>query len=223
MRVLVVEDDPNLQKTLRTALSASGYTVLLAGTGQEAIDALKDLSPDIAILDLGLPDMDGKAVLRLARAFTYTPIIVLSARDQENEKILALDLGANAYVEKPFVIGELLARIRAVLRDAAHYTYCDAHGITLDMRMRWVKKNGVVLKLSRNEYDVLVVLARKAGEPLTHEEIQTAVWGSAHASDVERLRVLIRQLRVKIEDDPSDPKIILTAQGVGYLFASPKA
>jgi len=220
MRVLVVEDDPHLQRALRVALRASCYTVLSAETGRDAIDALKDLSPDVAILDLGLPDIDGKAVLRQVRAFCLTPIVVVSARSEESEKIAALDLGANAYVEKPFDMGELLARVRAVVRDAASLTYSDGRGLLLDMRMRWVKKNGFPLKLSRKEYDALVLLARHAGRPLAYEEIQAALWGAARAEDVPRLRVLMRQLRLKIEDDPSDPKIILTATGLGYMLAA---
>ncbi len=223
MRVLIVEDDPNLQKTLRTAFTAAGNDVLLASTGREAIDALKDLAPDVAILDLGLPDMDGKDVLGQVRAFSLTPILVLSARDHEREKIASFDLGANAYMEKPFVIGELMARVRAVLRDAAPFTYFGANGLSLDMRMRWVKKNGVVIKLSRSEYDILVALARRAGRPLTHDELCTAAWGDFRTLDMERLRVAIRHLRVKIEEDPSDPKVILTAPGVGYLLADATA
>jgi len=219
MRVLVVEDDPHMQATLRAALRAADYDVESVETGNAAVEAIRELSIDIALLDLGLPDMDGKDVVRRARAFSTIPIIVLSARETEDEKIAALDLGANDYIAKPFAIGELLARIRVALRDAAAYTYVDAGKVTLDMRMRWVKKNGVVLKLTRKEYDVLVLLARNAGRAMTHREILESVQGAGRPGEASHLRVLIHQLRVKIEDDPAAPRLILTEPGVGYRFA----
>jgi len=224
MRAPIVEDEPPTLTTLRITLSAVGYEVICAASGREAIDAIRDQVPDIVLLDLGLPDMDGKAVLRQARVFTTVPILVLSARVEEGEKISALDLGANAYIEKPFNTGELLVRMRAALRDARHYNFVEAKGLVLDMRTRWVKKNGEFLKLTRCQYDLLVFLARAGGEPRTHREILHAIWGEALQKDVEDLRLLVRQLRIKIENDAASPRIILSEPGYGYRFGvSPQA
>jgi len=218
MRVLVVEDEPPMANALRIALQAASYEAQVAESGRQALDALRECSPDIVILDLGLPDMDGKEVLRQARVFSSVPILVLSARIDENEKIAALDLGANAYLEKPVAIGELLVRMRAALRDARHYNYIEAKGLVLDMRMRWVKKNGEFLKLTRAQYDLLVFLARAGGEPCGHEEILRGIWGEACEKDKDDLRTLVRQLRIKVEDDPATPRIILSEPGFGYRF-----
>src|SRR5271165_3904922 len=218
MRALIVEDEPPTLTTLRITLSAVGYEVICASSGREAIDAIRDQVPDIALLDLGLPDMDGKEVLRQARVFTSVPILVLSARVEEGEKISALDLGANAYIEKPFNVGELLVRMRAALRDARHYNYVEAKGLVLDMRMRWVKKNGEFVKLTRSQYDLLAFLARAGGEPRSHYELLRAVWGQAREKDVKDLRTLVRQLRIKIEDDAASPRLILSEPGYGYRF-----
>jgi len=218
MRVVIVEDEPPMLTSLRITLNAAGYDVICAASGQEALDAIRDQAPDVVLLDLGLPDMDGKEVLRQARVFTCVPILVLSARLEEKEKIAALDLGANAYVEKPFNTGELLVRMRAALRDTRHYNYVEAKGLVLDMRMRWVKKNGEFVKLTRAQYDLLVFLARAGGEPRSLPEILRAVWGEARKKDAEDLRVLVRQLRVRIEDDAASPRIILSEPGYGYRF-----
>jgi two-component system KDP operon response regulator KdpE len=218
MRTLIVEDEQPMLTTLRITLSAAGYDVVCAASGREALDAIRDQTPDVVILDLGLPDMDGKEVLRQARVFTSVPILVLSARVEENEKIAALDLGANAYLEKPFSAAELLVRMRAALRDARHYNYVEAKGLVLDMRTRWVKKNGAFLKLTRSQYDLLVCLARARGEARSRREILRAIWGEARENDVEDLRVLVRALRMKIEDDVAAPRIILSEPGFGYRF-----
>jgi two-component system, OmpR family, KDP operon response regulator KdpE len=218
MRALIVEDEQPMLTSLRITLSAAGYDVICAASGNDALDAIRDQAPDVVILDLGLPDMDGKEVLRQARVFSFVPILVLSARVEEGEKIAALDLGANAYIEKPFNTGELLVRMRAALRDARHYNYVEAKDLVLDMRMRWVKKNGAFVKLTRSQYDLLVFLARAGGEPKSRREILRAVWGEARENDIEGLRVLVRQLRVKIEDDPAAPRLILSEPGFGYRF-----
>lgn len=221
-KVLIVDDEPQIQRVLRPALSACGYEVVEAVTGHAALNAIASVTPDLVILDLGLPDMDGKEVLRKTRIMTKTPIIVLSARDREAEKIIALDLGADDYVEKPFAIGELLARMRAALRHSrvsgAEPTCIRSDGLFVDVSKRLVTKDGVPVRLTPKEFDLLVVLARRAGQPLTHREILTAVWGPAHQNDSQYLRVFIGQLRAKIEDDPSAPKIIQTELGVGYRF-----
>ncbi|MFY9657752.1 MAG: response regulator transcription factor [Methylocystis sp.] len=218
MRALIVDDELPMLTSLRIALSAAGYEVVCAASGREAMDAIRNHSPDIVILDLGLPDMDGKEVLQQARVFTSVPFLVLSARVEEGEKISSLDLGANAYVEKPFNTGELLARMRVALRDARHYNYVETKGLVLDMRMRWVKKNGEFLKLTRSQYDLLVCLARAGGEPRSHRDILREIWGAARENDVEDLRMLVRQLRLNIEDEPAFPRLVLSEPGFGYRF-----
>ena len=222
LRVLVVDDEPQIQRFLAPALNAAGYDVLQTENGREALRMIATAAPDVVVLDLGLPDMDGKDVLREARTFYAAPIIVLSARDREAEKIAALDLGADDYVEKPFAIGELLARLRAALRHhagrASAATKIELHGLVVDMEKRRVAKDGAPVKLTPREYDVLSVLARHAGRVVTHGQILTSVWGPAHKDDTQYLRVFIGQLRAKIESDPSSPRIILTESGIGYRF-----
>jgi two-component system KDP operon response regulator KdpE len=205
-------------------LIASGYEVHEAGTGHEALEQFSKSSPELIILDLGLPDMDGKEVLRKLRlATTKTPVIILSARDRQAEKIAALDLGANDYVEKPFAMGELLARVRAALRLAhdqvEERAALKAGNLSIDLSKRIIMKNGEPLRLTPKEFDLLAVLARNAGRPLTHHHILTSVWGASHRDDIQYLRVFIGQLRAKIEDNPAAPQIILTEAGIGYRFA----
>lgn len=220
--VLVVDDEPQIQRVLRPSLTASGYEVREAATGREALACVSDHAPDLIILDLGLPDMDGKEVLRKLRILTRTPVIVLSARDRESEKIAALDLGADDYVEKPFAMGELLARMRTALRHSMHAALeadcVVADGLMVNVPKRIVTKNGAPAKLTPKEFDLLAFLARRAGRPLTHREILNAVWGPAHQNDSQYLRVFIGQLRAKIEDNAAAPKIIVTEPGVGYRF-----
>ncbi|HYC24578.1 MAG TPA: response regulator transcription factor [Roseiarcus sp.] len=221
-RVLVVDDEPQIQRFLAPALTAAGYEVVSAATGREALRMIATNAPDVVVLDLGLPDIDGKDVLKDARAFSSAPVIVLSARDREAEKIAALDLGADDYVEKPFAIGELLARLRAALRrraggPAGPETF-EVDGLTVDLNKRRVTKNGATVKLTPREYDVLAVLARHAGRVVTHGRLLASVWGPAHRDDTQYLRVFIGQLRAKIEDDPAAPRIIKTESGVGYRF-----
>jgi two-component system, OmpR family, KDP operon response regulator KdpE len=224
-RVLVVDDETEILRCLRTALSACGYEALPATTGREALQAIATRAPSVVLLDLGLPDMDGKEVIVQARAFSTAPIIVLSARDREAEKIAALDCGADDYVEKPFAIGELMARLRAALRHAAARGAGDgasriARGsLVIDLAKRLVTKNGVAVKLTPKEFDLLAVLARGGGRLLTHRHLLASIWGPAHGDDSQYLRVFIRQLRGKIEDNPANPKLILTELGAGYRFA----
>jgi two-component system, OmpR family, KDP operon response regulator KdpE len=223
VRVLIVDDEPQIQRVLRPALTACGYEVLEATRGRDALKIIATSAPDVAVVDLGLPDMDGKDVLREARAFSEIPIIVLSARDREVEKILALDSGADDYVEKPFGIGELMARLRAALRHAAQDghepTRIESGGLCIDFAKHVVTKSGATVRLTPKEYDLLTTLARHAGRLVTHRQILTAVWGPAHQSDTQYLRVFVGQLRAKIEDDPSAPRLILTEPGAGYRFA----
>ncbi|HLJ72423.1 MAG TPA: response regulator transcription factor [Roseiarcus sp.] len=221
-QVLIVDDEPQIQRFLGPALNAAGYEALKAASGREALRLIAVAAPDIVVLDLGLPDMDGKDVLREARRFYAGPILVLSARDREAEKIAALDLGADDYVEKPFAIGELLARLRAALRRHAHNpsatTRIEVDDLVVDLEKRRVVKNGAAIKLTPREYEVLSVLARHAGCVVTHGQILTAVWGPAHKDDTQYLRVFIGQLRSKIENDPNAPTVIKTESGIGYRF-----
>ncbi|MDR6758935.1 two-component system KDP operon response regulator KdpE [Mycoplana sp. BE70] len=221
-RILVVDDEPQIQRFLRPALGAAGYEVVEAMTGGEAIKAAATSAPDVIILDLGLPDMDGKDVVANIRAWSQLPIIILSARDRESEKIAALDLGADDYIEKPFAIGELTARIRAALRHRVQMHGSQAQlstdGLSIDMIKRTVIRDGEPLRLTPKEYDLLVMLARHADRVVTHKTLLTSVWGVAHGEDLHYLRVFIGQLRGKIERDPADPKIIRTEPGVGYRF-----
>ena len=222
-RILVVDDEAQILRFLRPALEASGYEVMHAETGREALRMIANSAPDLVILDLGLPDMDGKDVLVQAREFTQAPIVILSARERETEKITALDLGADDYIEKPFAIGELLARLRAALRHAkgaaAVATKVEVDGLAIDFDRRLVTREGAQIKLTPREYDLLRALALNAGRVMTHGQILTAVWGPAHKDDTQYLRVFVGQLRAKIERDASAPTIIRTESGIGYRFA----
>ena len=222
-RVLVVDDEPQIQRFLKPALTSSGYQVESAETGADALRVLAAGRVDIVLLDLGLPDTDGKSVLRQLRSFSQVPVIVLSAREREAEKIEALDLGADDYVEKPFAIGELMARLRAALRHAARSaqeeTRAEFAGLVVDLLKRQVSKSGAPVKLTPKEYDLLAILVRHAGRVVTHRQILAGVWGPAHTQDTQYLRVFIGQLRSKLEDDPTAPEIILTEPGAGYRFA----
>jgi two-component system, OmpR family, KDP operon response regulator KdpE len=222
-RVLVVDDEPQIQRFLTVALTAAGYETLTAETGAQALRLAATAAPDLIVLDLGLPDRDGKEVLREIRQFSKTPVIILSARDRETEKIAALDLGADDYVEKPFGIGELTARLRAALRhvasEAQQAPRIEIEGVAMDFDRRLVTRDGVPIKLTPKEYDLLAILFRNAGRVVTHRQILSSVWGPAHTHDTQYLRVFIGQLRAKIERDPTAPRIVTTEPGVGYRAA----
>lgn len=219
-RVLVVDDEPQIQRFLRPALTVCGFDVITADTGRQALQLIASAAPDVAVLDLGLPDMDGREVLLEARLFSKIPIIVLSARDREAEKVMALDAGADDYVEKPFGIGELLARLRVALRHAsmagAEITAIRCGGLAVDLVKRLVSRNGKPVKLTPKEYGLLAILARNAGRVVTHRQILASIWGPAHGDDTQYLRVFVGQLRAKVEADPTTPKLILTEPGIGY-------
>lgn len=221
-RILVVDDEPQIQRFLRPALAAAGYEVIEAATGTEALKAMSTAAPDVVILDLGLPDMDGKDVIASIRGWSQIPIIILSARDRESEKIAALDLGADDYIEKPFGIGELTARIRTALRHRIRaetgVAVMSADGLSIDTVRRIVARDGEPLRLTPKEYDLLVMLARHSGRVVTHRTLLTSVWGPAHGDDLHYLRVFIGQLRQKIEREPAEPRIVRTEPGVGYRF-----
>ncbi|HEY5071978.1 MAG TPA: response regulator [Caulobacteraceae bacterium] len=221
-RILVVDDEPQIHRFLRAALDAAGYEPLRADDGASALREIARKPPEAVVLDLGLPDIDGKEVLAKARAFFDGPIIVLSARDRENEKIDALDLGADDYVEKPFGVGELLARLRVamrhrVLREGGE-PIVTAGDLVIDLERRRITRAGEAVRLSPKEYDLLAHLVMGGGRVVTHRQILTAVWGPAHVHDVQYLRVFVGQLRAKIEIDPAQPRLISTEPGIGYRF-----
>ena len=222
-RILIVDDEPQIRRFLQLGLEASGYETLQAGDGAEALRLCAAMAPDLAVLDLGLPDMDGKQVLARLRQWSALPVIILSARDDEREKIETLDLGANDYVAKPFGIGELLARVRASLRserqEAVEPALHRVGSVTIDVARHQVERSGEQIRLTPKEFDLLLYLAQKRGRVLTHQQLLTKVWGPAHGGDFQYLRVFIGQLRQKLEADPSSPVMILTEPGVGYRIA----
>lgn len=221
-RVLVVDDEPQILRFLEPALNAGEFDVVTAMTGAEAVKLVATKAPDIILLDLGLPDKDGKDVIREIRSWSKIPIIVLSARDREVEKIESLDLGANDYINKPFGIGELLARMRANLRnyksDLVSASIYQSRGIIVDTIKHTITRDGKLLHLTPKEFELLLLMIKNVDRVLTHKQILKVVWGPAHELDVQYLRVMIGQIRQKIEVDPSDPEILLTEVGVGYRF-----
>jgi len=223
-RILVIDDEPQIHRFLGPALEASGYEPIRADDAASGLAAIASRAPDAVILDLGLPDMDGKQALIRARAFYDGPILILSARDREVEKIEALDHGADDYLEKPFGVGELLARLRVAmrhrLRQVGAAPVIRAGDVEIDLVMRQVTRAGEAVKLSPREYDLLAKLAEGRGKVLTHRQLLTAVWGPANVEDVQYLRVFIGHLRQKLEADPASPKLISTEAGVGYRFMS---
>ena len=222
-RVLVVDDELAILRFLKPALEANDYEMVSSGTVAEALRRIAADAPDIVLLDLGLPDGDGKQVIQRAREWSDLPIIVLSAREREAEKIEALDLGADDYVNKPFQVGELMARMRTALRHRmlrhAQTPLLRVGGVEIDAVRHRVTRAGAEIKLTPKEFELLSFLARHAGRVLTHKQILTAVWGPAHVEDTQYLRVYVGQLRQKIEDKPDDPQIVLTEPGIGYRVA----
>jgi two-component system KDP operon response regulator KdpE len=216
--VLVVDDEPPIRRFLRTSLTVQGYRVVEAETGGEALQRLRGRPPDVVVLDLGLPDMDGLAVIEVVRRHSTVPIIVLSSRSDEKGKVRALDLGADDYVTKPFGMEELIARIRTAIRHRFQQqgeSSVYSNGIlSVDLVRRMVRVKDEPIKLSRKEFDILSLLVAHAGKVLTHQFILREVWDTP--TDVQYLRIYIKQLRQKIEPDPQDPHYILTETGVGY-------
>ncbi len=217
-RILVVDDEPQIRRFLTISLGANGYRVVEADTAATGVDVIRHAAIDLVILDLGLPDMDGQEAIGAIREFSSVPIIVLSARSGEHEKVEALDRGANDYVVKPFGIGELMARVRVALRlgKAEESEILQVGVLEIDFARRVILKRGKEIHLSKKEYDLLHFLAIHADHVLTHRRILAALWGPAHADDVYVLRVYVNQLRQKLELDPSSPKLIVTEPGVGY-------
>jgi two-component system KDP operon response regulator KdpE len=218
--ILLVDDEAQLVRVLTPVLTTVGYDVSVAPTGNQALSQLAKDGYDAVILDLGLPDLDGKAVIEAIRGWSDVPIVVLSARDIEQEKIAALDLGADDFVNKPFAVGELLARLRATLRGRERRfsarSRFKAGDLEIDFAARLVSVQGEDVRLTPREYDLLRALARHAGRVVTHRQLIAAVWGPEAEVDAQFVRVLVGQVRQKLEQNPGDPRILLTEPGLGY-------
>jgi two-component system KDP operon response regulator KdpE len=217
-RVLIVDDEPQIRRALRSALTARGYTVAAAEDGKAALDLIDTWSPDAVILDLVMPGTDGFAVLREVRTWSLVPILVLSARGNEADKVHALDQGADDYLTKPFGMAELLARLRVMLRRARIGVpeVLTVGNVTIDLRRYLVQRDRQDVHLTPTEFDLLRVLAGEAGRVLTHRQLLERVWGAYASENSQQLRVYINYLRRKLEDDPTQPSLILTEPGVGY-------
>jgi len=216
---LVIDDEPQIRRLLRVTLEANGYRVFDAATGHEGIVQAAQRRPDVVLLDLGLPDLDGLTVLKRLREWSHVPVVVLSVRDREEDKISALDNGADDYVTKPFNSGELLARLRAALRHVQPQgadAMFRSGNVEVDLAARLVRKRGHEIKLTPIEYALLRLLVSHAGKVLTHRQLLTEVWGANAVEQTHYLRVHVAHLREKLEDDPSKPDLILTEPGVGY-------
>lgn len=226
--VLVIDDEPRMRQVLRTSLQGQGYRVVEAASAHEGLAQAAGRNPELILLDLGLPDRDGLGVTQTLRTFTNSPIIVISARGQERDKVSALDLGADDYLTKPFGMVELHARMRAALRHAAARFPSEATepvvaaGVRIDLGARRVWREEVEVHLTPTEYRLLATLVRHAGRVLTHRQLLTEVWGATFAEQTHYLRVYMGQLRHKLEADPARPRLLVTESGVGYrLVAEP--
>ena len=227
-RILLVDDEVSIQRAMVPLLRSRGYEVTVAGTAREALASVEGERPDLIVLDLGLPDMDGMEVCRRVRARWGTPIVVLSARGAEKDKVVALDEGADDYVTKPFGPDELLARVRAALRRASGGDLGDSGqlqrgDLTIDFDRRRVLRGETEIKLTPKEFELLTLMARHAGQVLTHRVILKSIWGPHAVDQPEHLRVLMGQLRKKVEPDPARPRYLLTEPWVGYRFAGDDA
>ncbi|HHY99176.1 MAG TPA: response regulator [Firmicutes bacterium] len=223
-KILVVDDEAQIRRLLNVALTAHGYQVEEANCGQDAIARAATAHPDLVVLDLGLPDMEGLEVIKRVREWSQIPILILSVRGREEDKINALDAGADDYITKPFGMGELLARIRVAMRHVAKpedEPIISVGDLTIDLSKRLVTMKGQEVKLTPIEYDILKTLASYAGRVITHRQLLRLVWGPEYEMETHYLRVYIGQLRRKIEPDPARPKYIVTEPGVGYRLNSP--
>lgn len=222
---LIIDDEPQIRRLLRVTLEAHGYAVTDAATGNEGIVQAAQTQPEIILLDLGLPDLDGVEVLKRIREWSRVPVIILSVRDRENDKVAALDAGADDFVTKPFSSGELLARLRTTLRRSQPHPAVSVFrsgNIEVDLAGRTVRKDGKEVKLTPTEYSLLRLLVTHAGKVLTHRQLLTEVWGPNAVEQTHYLRVHIAHLREKLEEDSSAPKLILTEPGVGYRAMEPE-
>ncbi|WP_462381050.1 response regulator [Pseudomonas sp. Marseille-QA0892] len=220
IRIVVIDDEPAIRKFLRISLTSQGYAVIEADCGEQGLAQAALNEPDLVILDLGLPDLDGHAVLAQLREWSSVPVLVLSVRAGEQEKVAALDAGANDYVTKPFGVQELLARVRALLRisptPTAPVAAVEVGPLRVDLAFRQVTLDGVTIALTRKEYAVLALLAQHAGRIVTQQQLLKEVWGPTHVEHTHYLRIVVGRLRQKLNDDPSAPELILTEAGVGY-------
>ncbi|SHL74847.1 response regulator [Rhodanobacter sp. OK091] len=221
-RILVIDDEAQIRRFLDIGLRAEGYEVLLAATAAEGLALAATRTPDLIILDIGLPDMEGHAVLAELRQWSQLPVLMLSVRDAESEKVRALDRGANDYMTKPFGIQELMARLRALLRNRSGEPevpprYDDGR-LSIDLARREVSLDGAPLALTRKEFAVLAMLLRHAGRVVTQQQLLREVWGPTHTSDSQYLRIVIGKLRQKLGDDPANPRWLKTEPGVGHRF-----
>ncbi|SMF84333.1 two component transcriptional regulator, winged helix family [Tistlia consotensis] len=227
-RILVVDDEQQIRRFLRVALEAHGFAVLEAQRGTEAVGLCATEQPELVILDLGLPDLDGKEVVGRIREWSSVPILVLSVRQAEAEKVAALDAGANDYVVKPFGIAELLARVRALLRrvpgtgEGGEPAELRVGDLVVDLARHSASLAGEPLHLTRKEFELLRLLARHAGRIVTHGQLLREVWGPAHEADTQYLRVFVGRLRQKLGDDPARPSYLLNEPGVGYRLLTPE-
>jgi len=224
IKVLVVDDEPQIRRALRTSLEAHGYDVTTVGTGDEGVVGVADAAPDLVLLDLGLPDMDGTEVVRRIRAFSEVPVIILSVREAPHDKVGALDAGADDFVTKPFAMEELLARARAALRRRAseepQVPLIVYGGLRVDLAKRLVTRDDEVIHLTPTEYALLEALVANPGKLLTHQWLLRKVWGQGYGSETTYLRTYVRALRRKLGDDAAAPALILTEPGVGYRWVA---
>jgi two-component system, OmpR family, KDP operon response regulator KdpE len=222
-RILVVDDEPQIRKFLRLGLEGHGYSVVEAATAEAATRAAVANPPELVVLDLGLPDREGFEVLSALREWSRMPVIVLSVRNREGEKVRAFDLGADDYVVKPFGMPELLARVKAALRRrvAAAQPVFRVGGLEVDLAHRLVRVEGAEVRLSPKQYRLLQMLVANAGKVVTHGQLLSEVWGAVHRDDVQYLRVFMRKLRGRLEADPARPRYLLTELGVGYRLRTP--
>ena len=220
--VLLIEDEPQMRRFLRITLQSNGYRLVETETGAEGLLQAASRNPDVVLLDLGLPDMDGFEVTTRLREWTQTPVIVISAREQEQDKVKALDAGADDYLTKPFNAGELLARIRVALRHALRQRsgrqepVFSLYNLRVDLAQRQVFLDDREVHLTPIEYKLLTTLIRHAGKVITHRQLLTEVWGAAHVNEVQYLRVYMTQLRHKLESDPARPRFLMNEPGIGY-------
>jgi two-component system KDP operon response regulator KdpE len=217
--ILVIDDEPQMRRLLQLTLETNGFSVHAVANGNDGVIRAASDRPELIILDLGLPDMDGSEVLKKVREWSTVPVLVLSVRSAEEDIVGCLDAGADDYLVKPFRTGELLARVRAALRHRhapEEKVVFVSHGLSVDLSSRIVKRGDNIIKLTATEYSLLALFVRNAGRVLTHRFLLEQIWGPTHAEETQYTRVYVGQLRKKIEDNPSDPKLLLTESGIGY-------
>lgn len=218
--ILLIEDEAHIRSFLRISLEAHGYTVYEARRGEDGLALAAERHPQLVVLDLGLPDIDGQNVIKRLREWSEVPILVLSVRDDENEKVVALDSGANDYVTKPAGVSELMARVRVLLRkrdaDDSESAIFERNGLRIDLSRREIFLGGELIHVTPKEYELLRLLVRNAGRVLTHQHLLRELWGPSHTDQTHYLRVLVSGLRQKLGDEPTNPQYIVTEQGVGY-------